>query len=71
MQDQEDDPVRFNSVRTGRGGRGDPHGVDSVGDTLLMHAVLRRRRQLVCERPDPARPVELLHRPRFFRYVGV
>ena len=45
MQDREEDPVRLDPVRTARGGRGDPHGVDSVGDHY-MHVALRCRRQL-------------------------
>ena len=65
MQDQEEDPAQLNPARTGRGGRGDPHGMDSIGDHL-MHVPLRCRRQLAREWPDPARPVELLHRPRTF-----
>ena len=65
MQDWEKDPARLDPVRTGQGGHGDPHGVDSVGDHP-MHVALRRRRQLARERPDPAHPVELLHRPRTF-----
>ena len=65
VQDLEEDSVRLGPVRTGRGGRGDPHGVDGVGDHP-MYAALCRRRQLSRERPDPVRPVELLHRPQTF-----
>ena len=65
VQDWEESPARLDLVRTGRGGGGDPRGVDSIGDHP-MHVALRRRRRLARERPDPARPVELLHRPRTF-----
>ena len=36
------------------------------GQSSCMHVALRCRRQFSCERPDPARPVELLHRPQTF-----
>ena len=70
VQDWEEDPARLESVRTGRGGRGDPHRVDSVGDHPI-HVALRRRRQLTRERPDPARPIELLHRLQTFFFTWV
>ena len=65
VQDWEEDPAQLDLVRTGRGGRGDPHSVESVGDHP-MHVALCRRCQLARERSDPSRPVELLHRQRTF-----
>ena len=69
VQDREEDPAQLDPVRTGRGRCGDPHGVDSVGDHPI-HVALCCRRQLACERPDPARQVELLHRLRTFLLRG-
>ena len=69
VQYQEEDLARLDSVGPDRGGLGDPHGVDSVGDHS-MHVALRRRRQLARERPNPASPVKLLHWPRSFLLRG-
>ena len=65
VHDLEEDLARLGPVHTARGGRGDPHGVDGVGDHS-MHVALCRRRQLTHKRPDLARPVELLRWPRTF-----
>ena len=54
VQDREEDPARLNPVHTGRGGRGDPYGVDSVGDHP-MHVALCRRRQFALGTPAPSR----------------
>ena len=70
VQDREEDPAWLDPVCSAPGGRGDQHGGDSVGDHP-MHGTLRRRYQRARERPDPARPVKLLHWPQNFCYVGV
>ena len=65
VQDLEENPAQLGPVCTCQGGRGDPNDVGGIGDHL-MHVALSRCRRLTRQRPDPARPVELLHRQRSF-----